>query len=411
MQESLDTLCDKKTVIDVWNKDCLGHPMVTLLPSSVKEIQQILKIDQPVAVACGRHSRYSAIDDSIVIDMQLMNSIEIKGDLITVGGGCTCLDVVKELETKVIPTGSRLQVGISGLCLGGGIGILSRQIGLLVDSLVSAEVILANGELVTASNESYPDLFWAIRGGGVEKVIIAKYPYIPKMFKSINKNLIRHLGYWKSMPVEMYSKMIFYSDKTAEVQYCWSGDMRVGDQQFKLLGGHPELEKLDYIDCLMEGKLDMPKEYNTSAFYYEKSIMLHSLPNESIKQLRHYTSTAPTKNSYVAVIRLGGNISKTKERETAFVHRESQYWVLVIGVIEQNKQETVTWVQNIIDYLDKWRSGSYQTVGIQNDSCASNISFFGANILRLSMIKRKYDPKNIFRYNQNIPPIKFKNYK
>ncbi|KAJ3318591.1 hypothetical protein HDV06_007173 [Boothiomyces sp. JEL0866] len=365
MQESLETLCERKTDLDVWNKDCLGKPLVTLLPSSIKDIQQILKVEQPVAIACGRHSRYSAVNDSIVIDMKQMNSVEILGDKIKVGGGCTCLDVIRGLDDKVIPTGSRLQVGISGLCLGGGIGILSRQLGLLIDSLVSADIILANGELITTSQEKYPDLFWAIRGGG---------------------------------------------DKTAEIHYCWSGKLDDGEKQFIQIGGQPELEKLDYVDMLLGGKLDLRREFNSPDYYYEKSIMLHTLPNETIKQLRYFASTAPTTKSHVDIIRLGGNISKVKERESAFVHRESQYWVLVIGVIEKNRQDTVDWVQNIIKYLDEWRSGSYQTVGIQNDSSASNISFFGANILRLSMAKHKYDPKNIFRYNQNIPPIKFKNF-
>ena len=123
----------------------------------------------PIAVRGGGHTEYSSVDDALVIDLAEFSDIEVlEGGLVRIGGGALWGDVAAALTPHglALSSGDATTVGVGGLTLGGGIGWLVRQVGLTIDSLVSAEVVLASGAVVTASADSEPELFWAIRGGG-----------------------------------------------------------------------------------------------------------------------------------------------------------------------------------------------------------------------------------------------------
>ena len=168
---------------DCWNKSVKDWPSVIAMPTTVQEVQAVVKLaaGQKVAVLSGGHSPMCMPKGAFLINLRKMNGVVVDPErmVVTAQGGAKILDVDSALAPHnfAAPLGTHPDTGIGGLTLGGGIGWLTPRVGLAIDNLVSAEVVLADGTLVTASSESEPGLYWALRGGGGNFGLVASFTF------------------------------------------------------------------------------------------------------------------------------------------------------------------------------------------------------------------------------------------
>lgn len=172
---------------DCWNLNCKEWPSAIAMPGSVQELQEVVKkaAGKKVAVLSGGHSAMCMPEGSFLISLRKMNRVVVdtEGMTVTAEGGTKIGEVDAALKPHhlAVPLGTHPDTGIGGLTLGGGIGWLTPRVGLAIDNVVSAEVVLADGTLVTANATSHADLYWALRGGGGNFGVVASFTY--KVYK------------------------------------------------------------------------------------------------------------------------------------------------------------------------------------------------------------------------------------
>ena len=171
---------------DCWNESMKEWPSVIAMPSTVEDVQACIKMvpvvgHGRVAVLSGGHSAMCMPNDAFLISLRRLNGVvvDVDGNTVTCGGGAKIGEVDAALKpyNLAVPLGTHPDTGIGGLTLGGGIGWLTPRVGLAIDNLVAAEVVLADGTLVTASSTSHEDLYWALRGGGGNFGIVVSFTY------------------------------------------------------------------------------------------------------------------------------------------------------------------------------------------------------------------------------------------
>ena len=319
--------------------------------------------------------------------------------------------------------------GVAGLTLGGGLGWLMGRHGMAVDSLKSASIVDATGEVIRTSADAHPDLFWAIRGGGGNFGIAAwldfeLYPVGPILtagpvlhpFAAARDVLRFFRDLTANLPDEFsaFGGLIHAPDgsggKLAAIIVCHCGDLesgRVATEPVKKFGT-PVVDAIgpmpySVVNTLFDGG------FPRGALNYWKSNFLATLSDAAIDQLIAQFESCPSPMSALFLEHFHGAATRVPTSATAFPHRQVGYNLLVAGewMDPAQSQANVAWSRNSYDAMAPYfASGRYvnylnaDEVG-QSDAVAAA---FGANAERLRTIKRKYDPDNVFHLNQNIKP-------
>ena len=392
-----------------------------------------------VAVKGGGHNSAgtAACDDGIMIDLSLMRRVlvDTQRNTVKVDGGALLGDVDYEtqLHGLAVPGGIVSHTGVGGLTLGGGMGWIGRKHGLTIDNLISAEVVTADGKLLTASAEENPDLFWGIRGGGGNFGIATSFEFsaaeigtevysgmIVKKFEDARRYMQFHRDYVRNLPDEMTVWLVVrhapplpflpddvHGKMVVAVPFVWLGEPAKGEELMKplreitesygeALGMHPWIGWQSGFDGLVAH----------GARNYWKSHHLKELSDEGIDRIIEFAGKMPTDECEVFIPHMEGAQSRVPENETAYVHRKTPF-VLNIHTRWQNASDDercLAWARDFHRSTEPFAQGVY--VNFLSDEGEARVKEAYTQDVwdRLVQVKNTYDPNNLFRMNQNIKP-------
>lgn len=385
--------------------------------------------DIRVAVRGGGHGVVgnAVCDDGLVIDLSKMKSVRVdpKNRTARAEGGTTWGDFDRETQAFGLATTGGIvpSTGIAGLTLGGGIGYLNRKYGLACDNLLSADVVTADGRLLTASAGENEDLFWALRGGGGNFGVVTSFEYRlhpvgpvlgGQMIYPLEraKEVLRFYRDWStSAPDELRADAALLSTPDGPalaVMLCWCGAIETGEKVLAPLRrfASPMVDTVAAVPYATVQNL-LTEVFRPGAMHYWKAGFLRAFSDDAIDALVDFFAGAvPAPFAAVVIEHLGGAVGRVGVQETAFSHRQAQHSILVLGMWSDpgDSGERIDWgrrcYRTVEPFLDE---GVY--VNYLGDEGETRVkAAYGANYERLKALKNKFDPTNFFRLNQNIKP-------
>ena len=384
-----------------------------------------------VAVRGGGHNvaGHATCDDGIVIDLTPMKNVtvDIGRRTAVAEGGVTWGDYDKETQRHGLasPGGAISTTGIAGLTLGGGFGWLSRSYGLACDNLISAEIVTANGEVLTASAEENPDLFWAIRGGGGNFGVVTRFEYRLQEVGELYAGLIlyprdragefmRVYSEWTAKaPDEVASMAAFLHSPDGEpvvgAIVVYHGPKDEGERVIAPVRslGSPALDDITpkpYTSVQQALDDGFPRGLRN----YWKSTYLAELGEQCLDILVDHANRAPTTWCVVGLEHMmGGAVARVGEDDTAFANRDAIYSLLILGRTDDPAGDGAVreWVRGLWKAVEPYSTGGVYVNYMGQDEAERIGEAYGTDhYARLAKIKNQYDPANLFRLNQNIAP-------
>ncbi len=383
-----------------------------------------------VSVRGGGHSvaGNAVCDGGLVIDLSRMKGIRVDPLRRTARAECgaTNGDLDREMQAFGLATtgGIYAGTGISGLTLGGGIGYLNRKYGLACDNLLSADVVTADGRFLTASATENDDLFWALRGGGCNFGVVMSFEYRihpvgPVLAGMVAwplphaKEVLRfYRDFSISAPDELRLDAILGMSPDGPILaivVCWCGTIDAGARVLRPLRdlGSPVLDTIATVPYKTIQNLLESLGYGPGQYHYWKSSFFKELSNDAIDTVVDSFFPAPARLCAVAIEHLGGAVSRVGENDTAFSHRHVQHSVLTIAVWEDPSAsaKNIEWARRLYSSIQPFlEDGVYVNYLGEGEGDARVKAAYGPNYERLVAVKKKYDPTNFFRLNQNIKP-------
>jgi FAD/FMN-containing dehydrogenase len=391
-----------------------------------------------VAVRGGGHNAggLGVCDGGLVIDLSAMRGVRVDPAAKTVRaeGGCTGADVDHATHAfgMATPTGTISTTGIAGLTLGGGIGHLSRAYGLTIDNLLSVDMVLADGSFVTASAEENPDLYWAVRGGGGNFGVVTSFllrlhpvkmvsagptfwpldqaPQVMKAYREFITQAPDDVGGFFAFltvpPVPLFPANL-HNRKMCAVVWCSTAAPERADQVTRAMRtvGKPALDHVEPMPFPALQSLFDPL-YPPGLQWYWRADFFKELSDASIAPHLEYARKLPTGHSAMHLYPINGAVQRLGNADTAFSYRDVLLAGVIVGVDPdpKNKETITSWTKEYFDALHPHSAGgAYVNFMMEEGQDRVKASFRG-NYDRLAAIKKKYDPTNFFRVNQNIRP-------
>jgi FAD/FMN-containing dehydrogenase len=390
----------------------------------------------PLAVRSGGHSLayLSVIDDAIVVDLSEMArvSIDAEARIARVQPGATSGDLACPAHDHglALSTGDTHSVGMGGLTTGGGIGFMVRKYGLAIDNLLSAQVVTADGKIVTASADEHPDLFWAIRGGGGNAGIVTEFVFrlAPvgqilggELMLPASREVLRgYLDYAASAPDDLttIANLIYappaphvpqerVGELVLSILVCWTGDMPGGEQALATLRALAT-PVADAVAPIPYPEIYRFTEHQAAPHAASIRMMFaDTLSDEALDAALSAMKRASSPTSLIQFRGLGGAMARVASDATAFAHRERRYFVAIIGLwLDPDEDAAVheAWTADLWHVIRHEGSGVYVNFLEVEGPDRVRDAYPPATFVRLAAIKRRYDPRNLFRFNQNVPP-------
>ena len=393
----------------------------------------------PLAVRGGGHNIAGSalVNDGLVIDLSSMRSVQVAPHEMRawVEGGATLRDVDHEAQSfgLATPLGINSSTGVGGLTLGGGFGWLTRKHGMAVDNLVSADIVIANGERLHTDHDSHPDLFWAIRGGGGNFGVVTTFEFalhavgpmvtgglivfpfaqagpVLRKYRDYVEALDDNISVWavlrKAPPLPFLPAAVhgtdvvalaFFSPEPPEAVQAAIGDVRAfGEPVGEHIGAVPYTAWQQVFDPLL-----IPPARN-----YWKSHNFNQLSDAAIDVVIAYAGKLPSGQSEIFLGLLGGAANTHATDETAYPHRDALYAMNVhTRWLDPAEDATcLAWAREFFKAAAPHASGGVYINFLNEDEADRIAAAYGPNYRRLKEVKAKYDPDNLFRSNQNIRP-------
>jgi FAD/FMN-containing dehydrogenase len=395
-----------------------------------------------VTVRGGGHSvaGLSSSDGGFVIDLSPMQGVEVNPDakIARVQGGALWRDVDRETQLfgLATPGGVVSDTGVAGLTLGGGYGWLRRKHGLSCDNLLEAQIVGSDGVVRTASSDSNPDLFWAIRGGGgnfgiATSLTFRLHPVGPTVaFTGVFYRQADAAGilrgyreYFRNAPDDVSPEAIsitmpadphlppeIHDQECFIVAAVHAGDVAEGMEVMQPLR--------ELATPLADISQPMPFTAVQSAFdpmfprgalqSYWKAVYLPDLPDEAIDLIAKKGGQRPAPLTFVDTYVNGGEMSRVPAEDTPLGDRSAPYLVAIVGFWDDpaDNEANIAWVRETWREISEFGQGTYLNfTGLEDEDAAAPVAAaFGPNLQRLAEIKAKYDPANFFRRNNNVVP-------
>lgn len=390
-----------------------------------------------IAVRGGGHNGggLGTVDDGLVIDLSPIKyaRVDLKDKTVRVGGGSTWGDVDHATQAfgLAVPCGIISTTGVGGLTLGGGVGHLTRKCGLAIDNVLEADVVIADGSLVTASPKENPDLYWAIRGGGGNFGIVTSFLFklhpvkmimggptfwsldktrdVMKFYRDFMTTAPEDLnGFFAFLtipPVPMFPEEL-HLKKVCGIVWSYSGPPEKADKIFAPVK--------EFKEPLLHGVQEMPHIALNSAFdalypagyqWYWRADFVNELSDEAIDQHLKFAEV-PTMHSTMHLYPIDGAAAKIRNNETPWAYRKSKWAQVIVGVDPDpaNNDKIISWTKNYWEALHPYSAGGAYVNFMMDEGEDRVKASYGDNYKRLAEIKKKYDPNNLFRVNQNIKP-------
>jgi hypothetical protein len=393
-----------------------------------------------LSVKCTGHNvaGFAVCDGGLVIDLSLMKAIAVNASARTVRveAGCTWGEVNDALQPhSLAAAGGFVSItGVSGLTLGGGLGWLVRKHGLALDNLVSARVVLADGRVVTASNDEHQDLFWGLRGGGGNFGIVAEFEFkaheagtvlagvVLHPMASARQTLRRFRDFEASAPEEFSgSALLFHFPQDPSAPEAMRGAPLVG-MGGVYAGPVAAAEKLvqplraygpPLVDMFKASPYNQVQRMADFAFppglrNYWKSGYLKGLNDSAIDVLVNFMERVPSPNTVIVIEHNGdGALERVPESATAFGSRGWPYNFVVTSAwsAPQDTDRNIAWTRELFAAMRPFLADAAYVNYLGGDEGDEGIrAAYGSKVDRLASIKLTYDPGNVFRMNQNVQP-------
>lgn len=380
---------------------------------------------------CGGHSVSGASmpEGGLVIDLGAMDQVDVDPEarIAHVGGGALLgdLDAATQAHGLAVTAGVDPTTGAGGLTLGGGIGFLARKLGLTIDKLEGVQIVLADGSVVEANAGSYPDLFWALRGGGGQFGIVTRFDY---RLAPIGPEIVTA---WAFYPLEKAHEVVrfirsFMHDASDDVGLVpvftrvpptepfpaeWHGrkclaavGFHIGEEQIARTEMQPLLEQADLIFgfCMTQPYVEFQKSFaeanpHGNRFYW-KSIFVDDLSDELVDVMLEGIQTIPGEYTSIFIEALGGAVSRVGVTDTAFANRSARYNLgISAGWIDPAMDEEAIATSRVCyDRLKPFSDGTVYLNYLDRDEVDRTSAGFGPNYDRLCAVKAQYDPANLF---------------
>jgi FAD/FMN-containing dehydrogenase len=427
-----------------WNGLIDRRPALIARPASAGEVARAIAYARteglPLAVRCGGHSvpGHSSVEGGLVMDLSThLGDVRVDPETrsVRVGGGVLlgALDRATQRHGLVVPSGHVSHTGVGGLTLGGGTGWLMRRYGLTIDSLRSAEVVTAEGEIVLADAAEHADLFWALRGGGGNFGVVTEFEFeahplgtelVAGMLVYPLEQAREVLGFvrdWmETAPDELTSFPVFVTAPPqppfpAELQgspvlavgVAYAGAIDEGLRAIEPLKRFaiPALDLAGPMPYLaLQTMLDASVPHGLHN--YNRAEWLGDLGEDAIDALVDHVGRMSSPLSQVILARMGGSVARVPADATAFPHRQAHtlLWSVSAWRPDEDPEPHLRWAREITSALKPYAAGGVYVNALGDEPAERVRSAYGSNWQRLGEIKRRYDPDNVFRHNANIQP-------
>jgi FAD/FMN-containing dehydrogenase len=391
-----------------------------------------------VSVRGGGHNAagLGVWDDALVIDLSAMRGIRVDpaSRTVTAQGGCVWADVDHATGAfgLAVPSGILGTTGVAGLTLGGGTGYLTRRFGLTIDSLLSADVVLADGSFVTASADEYPDLFWALRGGGGNFGVVTSFEFrghdvsnvvagpvlydiadtsdLMRWYREIQPSLPEELNGWCALltvpPAPPFPEALWLR-KACGIIWCYTGPPERADEVLAPVRafGSPLLDAIMPMPYpVLQGIFDAL--YPPGLQWYWRADFFNEISDEAIAVHQKYGAELPTPFSTMHLYPIDGAVHRVGAEATAFAYRDAGWNGVIVGVDPDpaNAGKIRDWAVRYWDALHPTSAGGAYVNFMMDEGSDRVRASYGRNYDRLARVKASYDPGNFFRINQNITP-------
>ena len=375
-------------------------------------------------------------NDGLVIDLSGLKYVRVdtSDNTVRVGGGNLWGEVDHATHPfgLAVPAGIISSTGVGGLTLGGGIGHLSRKYGLTIDNLLEADMVLADGSFVAVNKDQHADLFWAIRGGGGNFGIVTSFKFQAHKVNTVfggptlwpieqtEEIMAWYHDFLKTAPDELngfIATMVIPGPPFPEflhnkafcgIVWCYTGDMEKVKEQFKpILAKKPIFEhvgEMPYpaIQTLFDGLFPPGLQWYWRADFFKE------LGPEVRAQHLQFGSNIPTPLSQMHLYPISGAASRVAPEATPWAYRDANYAGVIVGVDPDpaNADKITSWCKAYWEALHPYSAGGAYSNFMMDEGQERVQASYKHNYKRLTEIKGKYDPTNIFRVNQNIQPVK-----
>jgi FAD/FMN-containing dehydrogenase len=418
------------------------RPAVVVRPANAGDVMRAVRHaadnSLTVAVRGGAHSvpGFGTADGAVVVDLSAMRDVRVDPMTRTarVGGGATWGDMnAATYPFGLATTGGIISTtGVGGLTLGGGIGYLARGLGLSLDNLVAADVVTADGTFHLASEKDDADLFWAIRGGGGNFGVVTSLEFrlspvsdiyggpifyeldragdLFRLYREVIADAPEQLGCFPAIQIAPPLPFIpeeRHGTTLALFVACWAGDPDKGEEVLKPFR--------DLAPSVAEMVGPMPYPALNSAFddlypvglrHYWKASFAKELTDEAIDAHVEHGAKVPAMTSTVHVYPINGACHRVEPDATAFAYRDASFATVIVGGWPDpaDDEQNSAWVRDYYDAIAPHsEEGGYINFMSGDDQDRIRANYRG-NYDRLQQVKRRHDPDNVFRHNQNIAP-------
>lgn len=427
----------------VWNGMIDRRPYAIVRALSASDVMNSVKFAKreglPVSVRGGGHgvAGNSVCDSGLMIDLSLMKSVRVypKRFRVRAEPGLRWGEFDRETQNfnLGITGGLVSTTGIAGFTLGGGIGWLVRKHGLTLDSLTSADVVTADGDLVMASVSENPDLFWGIRGGGGNFGVVTSFEYqLHPLGPMVLGGMVVHRSedgqallrfyreFVREAPDELTTLVVFltgppapflpseaHDKKLIAVALCYAGDLEEGERVVAPLRsfGHPLVDLVRPLPYLT-----LQSMFDSSAppgnMNYWKSSYIDALSDSAIDTLMACGEKMTSPLSAIHVHQLGGMMRQPGDGAAAFSHRDASFIINLVGtwVNPRENEMHIAWARDSFASIQPFATGDYVNFMSEGGSDRMTAAYGDEKLRRLVALKDKYDPGNMFRFNQNVKP-------
>jgi FAD/FMN-containing dehydrogenase len=388
----------------------------------------------PLAVRSGGHSGagHGTTDGGIVLDLRDLATLEVDAARQTAwaGTGMTAGEYSKKVGVHGLATGfgDTGSVGLGGLTVGGGIGYLSRKYGLTIDSVLAAEVVTAAGDCLHVDDASHPELFWAIRGGGGNFGVVTRFQYrlhpVDRvvggmlLLPATPDVIVRMIDAAECAPEELsiianvmpapplpFVPEAHRGRLSVLLLVCYAGDEGAGVAAvapFRALAQ----PIVDMVRPMTYPEMFPPEDPSYRPTAVGRTMFMHTVDRPAAETMIDYLQKSDASVRVAQLRVLGGAIARVPSDATAYAHRSSRIMVNVAAFYDGPADKPVRedWVTTFAAALNQGDSAAYVNFLADEGEARVRAAYPGATWDRLAAIKARYDPTNLFRLNQNVPP-------
>ena len=435
---------DFETARLIWNGDIQRRPAVIARCTGTADVLAAVRSarerELPIAIRGGGHAvaGHAVCDGGLVIDLSAMTGVRVDplAGTVRAQGGCLWRHVDHESQAlgMAVTGGIVTHTGIGGLTLGGGIGHLMRRFGLTIDSLVSCDLTTADGELLVASADEHPDLFWGLRGGGGNFGVVTSFEYqlhhlgpavlagvlawpmaeardVLRFFRDFMADAPDEVGIMANLrlapalpvfPDELQGRPI------VALIVCYAGPVDEGEQVLRPLREFkaPALDTVGPKPYVAHQAMFDPA-YPHGRHYYWKAWKLPPLTDGAIDVIVQQAAAITSPLSAIPIFTLGGAVVRVDDAATAFTGRSAAHDINFVASWlpdDPEPERHKAWARSAWEAMRPFAHGVY--VNFMSDEPAPHVrvAYGDRKYARLATLKAKYDPSNVFRFNQNIAP-------